>query len=77
MINIPLGKNFTYVINLTPEGALKIKAANKQWARDISATWRTKPLYFKAGAYVQDNSGNSREGAQVTFSKLDIDHNKL
>lgn len=75
--NIPLGKSFTYVINLTPDGTLKIKGANKLWARDISATWRTKPLYFKAGAYVQDNTGNSKEGAQVTFSKLDIDHNKL
>ena len=75
--NVPLGKSFTYVINFTPIGTLKIKAANKQWARDISATWRTKPLYFKAGAYVQDNTGNSREGAQVTFTKLDIDHNKL
>ncbi len=33
-----------------------------------------EPLYFKAGAYVQDNSGNSKEGARVTFAKLDIDH---
>jgi hypothetical protein len=31
-------------------------------------------LYFKAGAYVQDNSGDSKEGARVTFAKLDIDH---
>lgn len=74
--NVPLGKNFTYVINLTPDGTLNVKAAGKQWSSKISATWRTKPLYFKAGAYVQDNTGNSKEGAQVTFSKLDIDHNK-
>ncbi|MCK3826988.1 polysaccharide lyase family 7 protein, partial [Pseudomonas sp. W2Aug9] len=24
--------------------------------------------------YVQDNSGDSKEGARVTFAKLDIDH---
>ena len=75
--NVPLAKSFTYVINLTPGGTLNIKAANGQWSRPISATWRDKPLYFKAGAYVQDNTGNSTEGGQVTFSKLDIDHNAL
>ena len=72
--NVPLAKSFTYVINLTPGGTLNIKGANKEWHSPISATWRDKPLYFKAGAYVQDNTGNSKEGAQVTFSKLDIDH---
>ena len=56
------------------DGTLNIKGANKEWHSPISATWRDKPLYFKAGAYVQDNTGNSKEGAQVTFSKLDIDH---
>lgn len=75
--NVPLAKNFTYVINLTPGGTLNIKAASGQWSRQISTTWRDKPLYFKAGAYVQDNTGNSAEGGQVTFSKLDIDHNAL
>ena len=42
----------------------------------MSATWRDKPLYFKAGVYVQDNTGYTSEGGKVTFSKLDIDHNK-
>jgi hypothetical protein len=36
--------------------------------------WRDKPLYFKAGAYVQDNTGYTTEGGEVTFSHLDIDH---
>ena len=35
------------------------------------AAWGRKPLYFKAGAYVQDTSGDSKEGARVTFAKLD------
>jgi len=26
--------------------------------------------------YVQDNTGYTSEGGQVTFTKLDIDHNK-
>lgn len=75
--NVPLQKSFTYVINLTPGGTLSVKAANKKWSNDIGAAWRDKPLYFKAGAYVQDRTGNSKEGAQVTFTKLDIDHNAL
>jgi hypothetical protein len=32
-------------------------------------------LYFKAGVYVQDNSGYTSEGGKVKFSVLDIDHN--
>jgi hypothetical protein len=35
------------------------------------AAWGRKPLYFKARAYVQDTSGDSKEGARVTFAKLD------
>jgi DNA-binding response OmpR family regulator len=49
-------------------------AADGQWNERIGAAWGKQPLYFKAGAYVQDNSGNSKEGARVTFAKLDIDH---
>ena len=73
---VRLDQDFSYLIHLSPGGALGISAAGSQWASKISATWRDKPLYFKAGVYVQDNTGPSSEGAQVTFRKLDIDHNK-
>ena len=72
----PYNLEFSYLIHLSPGGALGVSAAGYQWDTDIGAAWRDKPLYFKAGAYVQDNTGYTSEGGQVTFSKLDIDHDK-
>ena len=73
---VKLNQEFSYLIHLSPGGALGISAAGYQWNTDISAKWRVKPLYFKAGVYVQDNSGYTSEGGKVMFSKLDIDHDK-
>lgn len=73
---VPLNKKFKYRIHLSPGGELSVKASGKDWSKSISETWRNKPLYFKAGVYVQDNHGYSSEGAKATFYKLDIDHNK-
>lgn len=73
---VKLDREFNYLIHLSPGGALGISAAGYQWDTEISKTWSVKPLYFKAGAYVQDNTGYTSEGGKVTFSKLDIDHDK-
>jgi hypothetical protein len=73
---VKLNQQFSYLIHLSPAGALGISAAGYQWDTKISAKWRVKPLYFKAGVYVQDNTGYKSEGGKVTFSKLDIDHDK-
>jgi len=75
--NVPMNREFSYLIHLSPGGALGISAAGYQWDSQLSANWRNKPLYFKAGVYVQDNTGYTSEGGKVTFSKLDIDHNKI
>lgn len=72
---VKLNQEFSYLIHLSPGGALGISAAGYQWDTDISTMWRDKPLYFKAGVYVQDNTGYTTEGGEVTFSHLDIDHN--
>ncbi|CAI9008110.1 putative Lyase [Pseudomonas chlororaphis] len=74
--NVPLDREFSYLVHLSPGGALGISAAGYQWDTQISSTWRDKPLYFKAGVYVQDNTGYTTEGGKVTFYKLDIDHNE-
>ena len=73
--NVPLDREFSYLIHLSPGGALGVSAAGYQWDTQLSTTWRDKPLYFKAGVYVQDNTGYTSEGGKVTFYKLDIDHN--
>jgi hypothetical protein len=31
-------------------------------------------MYFKAGSYVQDNTGNNTEAGSVSFTKLSIEH---
>ncbi|AZD11040.1 lyase, putative [Pseudomonas chlororaphis] len=75
--NVPLNREFSYLIHLSPGGALGVSAAGYQWDTQLSSTWRDKPLYFKAGVYVQDNTGYTTEGGKVTFYKLDIDHNEI
>ncbi|VVQ29492.1 hypothetical protein PS943_01340 [Pseudomonas fluorescens] len=72
---VPLDCNFSYQIHLSPKGALGISAAGYNWRTTIDPSWKTKPLYFKAGAYVQDNTGYPTEGGKVTFRMLEIQHN--
>ncbi len=71
---IKLNQSFSYLIHLSPAGVLTINGAGYQWSSPVSSTWSDKPLYFKAGVYVQDNTGYPTEGGTVTFSLLDIDH---
>ncbi|MFJ4141884.1 polysaccharide lyase family 7 protein [Pseudomonas sp. NPDC089734] len=73
---VPLNEKFKYIIHLSPGGELSVSTRDVNWSTSISSTWSTKPLYFKAGVYTQDNSGYSTEGGKATFYNLDIDHNK-
>lgn len=74
---VKLNQSFTYMIHLSPKGALGITAAGYNWRTTVDPTWKAKPLYFKAGAYVQDNTGYTTEGGKVTFSLLEIKHTTL
>ncbi|WP_219064468.1 polysaccharide lyase family 7 protein [Pseudomonas sp. UMAB-08] len=73
--DVPLNAQFKYIIHLSAGGDLGVSVRDANWSSPISATWRDKPLYFKAGVYTQDNSGYTSEGGMATFYKLDIDHN--
>ena len=42
--------------------------------RELSGYWAPQQLYFKAGAYIQDNYGPLHEGGRVTFSWLNSLH---
>ncbi|MBO1541220.1 polysaccharide lyase family 7 protein [Pseudomonas sp. OA65] len=72
---VKLNRSFSYRIHLDRTGDLGITAAGNSWYTTVGRAWRDKPLYFKAGVYVQDNTGYTSEGGKVTFSVLDIDHN--
>lgn len=69
--NVDLGERFGYDLRLTPSGRLGITVTSKGddggLFRQLSGYWGNQQLYFKAGAYIQDNSGPSNEGGRVTF----------
>jgi hypothetical protein len=71
---VPMNKNFNYVIRLTKGGTLSVKAFNATWNVKIDRKWNTMPMYFKAGVYVQDNTGYVTEGGSTSFSRLQIIH---
>ncbi len=71
---VPMKKNLNYMIHLTKAGTLSVTAYNFNWTTKVDPQWATKPLYFKAGVYVQDNTGYATEGGSTTFTKLVIGH---
>jgi len=77
--NIQLNQRFSYELRITPNGKLGVKVTsshgdNGSFYQQLSGYWSTQLLYFKAGAYVQDNYGPSTEGARVTFYWLNSLH---
>ena len=40
----------------------------------LGSAWNDQLLYFKAGAYVNDNAGDSGEGSRVTIYHLNTAH---
>jgi hypothetical protein len=73
-LKVPLNQRFTYTIHLTPAGNLTVNAFQYQWHVKVDSSWAAKGLYFKAGVYVQDNTGYATEGGAATFYKLSAEH---
>ncbi|AHL34422.1 alginate lyase [Pseudomonas brassicacearum] len=71
---VDLKQKLSYEVRLSPAGYLKVSAQGNQWGKQLSSSWKNKLLYFKAGAYALDNTGYKSEGAQVTFSRLEVGH---
>ncbi|MGH8354253.1 MAG: polysaccharide lyase family 7 protein [Pseudomonas sp.] len=74
---VALSQRFTYSIHLTPGGTLSVNANSYNWSSKLDPAWAPKPLYFKAGMYVQDNSGLETEGGKANFYKLEVEHRPL
>jgi len=77
--NIQLGERFAYDLRVTPSGRIGISVAstdgdNGSLYRQLSSSWSKQYLYFKAGAYIQDNYGPDSEGGRVTFYHLNSLH---
>ena len=77
--NVQLGERFGYDLRVTPSGRIGISVSSTEgdagsYYRQLSSSWDTQYLYFKAGAYIQDNSGPDSEGGRVTFYHLNSLH---
>jgi hypothetical protein len=76
--NVDLGERFGYDLRITPSGKLGITVTSKDddgnLYRELSGYWAPQLLYFKAGAYIQDNYGPDNEGGRVTFYWLNALH---
>lgn len=70
-----LGDTIAYYLEMQ-DGKLKVGANGKTVSYDYTAaTWKTDTYYFKAGDYVQDNTGSSSVGGRVRFYSLAVEHN--
>lgn len=74
---VKLDQVFNYNINLSPKGTLSVESGGKKWSAQIDSSWQSYGLYFKAGAYVQDNSGYETEAGAATFHDLKAEHRPL
>ncbi len=76
--NVDLGERFGYDLRITPSGKLGITITSKGddggLYRELSGYWAPQQLYFKAGAYIQDNYGPLNEGGRLTFYWLNSLH---
>ena len=67
-----LDKDFDYQIKLE-DGLLSVTvngATQSENVFELDPAWANQTLYFKVGAYPQDNEGPATEGARVAFSRL-------
>lgn len=71
---VKLNERFTYSIHLSPGGMLSVTTYGKTWSNRVDSTWKSHPLYFKAGVYTQDNSGYETEAGAATFYRLEVEH---
>ncbi|WP_061241581.1 polysaccharide lyase family 7 protein [Ectopseudomonas composti] len=76
---IKLDQDFSYEIHLAKNGTLTVGlvepgGAVRTWSRSYKKAWASHPLYFKAGVYTLDNSGNETNAGAVSFSQLQVEH---
>src|SRR5262249_6718807 len=75
---IQLGERFTYEIRLYgTQLTIYIGRANRptvKYVTTITSGYAGKNLYFKAGQYNQDNTGDPADYVQATFFKLTHTH---
>ena len=73
---VGLDKDFDYQIKLQ-DGLLSVTVNGTAQTVNVfekDPQWASQTLYFKVGAYTQDNEGPASEGARVSFSRFKVSH---
>ena len=71
-----MDKDFDYEIKLQ-DGLLSITINGSTQSVNVfekDPEWAKQTLFFKVGAYTQDNEGPATEGARVSFSSFKVSH---
>ena len=74
--SVGMDKEFDYEIKLQ-DGLLSITINDSTQAVNVfekDPNWAKQTLFFKVGAYTQDNEGPTTEGARVSFSTFKVSH---
>ena len=74
----PIDSTITYRI-VVNDGVVLVGVGDETVTHNFvqgDPSWSNSTFFFKAGAYCQDNSGPSTEGARVLFSTLKVTHAK-
>ena len=72
---IGLGECISYVISTSASAVMTISVNGKTgYDQPVDASWEAATFYFKAGDYVQANTGASADGAATSFYALSVSH---
>lgn len=71
---MPLNYPFSYSIEVSRSGLVKVNVAGKVYQKQIDPSWNNYRFYYKAGMYNLDNAGTASEGGRVSFESLGVTH---
>jgi hypothetical protein len=71
--NVPLGTQWSYVINVTGN-KINLTVNGSKTSYSIPSSFNPYNQYFKAGSYNQSSSDSTTNGAKVKFYALNISH---
>lgn len=76
VISVPcaLGESFEYQLEIDKSGLLTVILNGLGFQTQVNDLWTAYPFYFKAGAYVIDNSGPVTEGGWVVYENFEVSH---
>lgn len=76
VLSVPcsLGEAFDYKVEIDKSGLLTATINGLCFKAKVNPLWTAYPFYFKAGAYVIDNSGPTTEGGWVVYEKFGVSH---